>query len=121
MNGAKSAANGPQKWLGGGRWSVGRHARALGDLGRRGLELGRRQRAREVVALGRVAAHVAQPPPGRLVLDALGDDPQAERVGEVDRRGDDRGRGGLVAMAATNERSILISWIGMRCRWVSDD
>ena len=53
------------------------------------------QRAREVVALGEVAAERLEVAPGVLGLDALGDDAQAEVVGEVDRGAHDRGVGGV--------------------------
>ena len=42
-------------------------------------------------ALDRVAAQVAQPLPGLVVLDALGDHEQAERVRQVDGAADDLG------------------------------
>ena len=49
----------------------------------------RRHRGGDQPALHGVAAEVPQPLPGLVVLDALGDDQQAERVGEVDGAADD--------------------------------
>ncbi|ESU47394.1 hypothetical protein P376_4633 [Streptomyces sp. HCCB10043] len=54
-----------------------------------GRGLLRRHRGRHQPALHRVAPQIPQPLPGRVVLDALGDDDQAERVGQVDGAADD--------------------------------
>ncbi len=62
-------------------------ARLAGPQPGRGL-LGR-HRGGDQPALDRVAAQVAQPLPGLVVLDALGDHQQAERVREVDGAADD--------------------------------
>ena len=48
-----------------------------------------------MVALGRIAPACSEPLQRRLVLDALGDDLQAEAVGKRDRRLDDDGVGPL--------------------------
>src|SRR4051794_36955595 len=75
--------------------------RALGValVGRRHAELGSqlvgRQRARQVVALGEVATQARELLPDLAVLDALGDDLQAEVVGQLDGRAHDRGVGVL--------------------------
>ena len=55
------------------------------------LEVVRRQRAADEEALRVVAAEVAQAVPRGRRLDALGDDGQAEALGERDGRLDDRG------------------------------
>src|SRR3954452_4403709 len=52
-------------------------------------DLGRRQRAGQVVALYNVAAERPKQPPRLGVLDALGDHAQTEVVPELDRRADD--------------------------------
>ena len=63
-----------------------------------------------------------EPVPDLLGLDALGDGLDAERVGEVDDRADDRG---VVAArrpsGLTNERSILISPTGSCCSSTSEE
>jgi hypothetical protein len=67
-----------------------------------------------VVALGGVAAHGAQPAPRRLVLDpsATTRRPKAWARSTVEETM--AAELASVAIAATNERSILISWTGMR-------
>jgi hypothetical protein len=65
---------------------------ALADQARGRLD---RQRAAEVVALGEIAAERLEVAPRILGLDALGDDAQAEVVGELDGRAHDRGVGGV--------------------------
>ena len=68
-----------------------------GALAQQPAEVRRRQRARDVEALREVAAELAQARPRLVALDALGDDPQAEVVREVDRGAHDRGVGGVDA------------------------
>ena len=63
------------------------------------------QRARQVVALREVAAELAQGVERLRVLDALGHDAQAERVGELDRRGDDRPLATCASRARRSGRS----------------
>ena len=60
-------------------------------------ELGRRDGTAEVVALRVVAAEALDGVEGLPVLDAFGDDLQAEGVGELDGRADDRGAAGIRA------------------------
>src|SRR4051812_30998800 len=66
----------------------GRARLAAGQEGGEGLAL---HRSREEIALRGVAAELAQALELDLALDALGDDLQTERPGDVDDGGDDRG------------------------------
>ena len=85
------------------------------------LKLGTWDRPRDQEALRLVAPELRQPVPLRLVLDALGDDGQAEVVRQVDRAADDGRVAGSVIIAATNDRSILSSSTGSRARRASDE
>src|SRR3954464_13289711 len=53
-------------------------------------ELIERHRTRDVIALDQIASARHESIEGGLVLDTFGDDLEAERVSELDRRGHDR-------------------------------
>ena len=74
----------------------------VGQEGGEGLAV---QRAGEEVALHRVAAELAQALELDLALDALGDDLQAERAGDLDDGGDDR-RVLVLGADAGDERAV---------------
>src|SRR5689334_10861352 len=65
-----------------------------------GLELRRRQRRAEEIALARVAALAREEVHLRLALDALGHDAQPEPACEPDDRRDDGGARGIAAARA---------------------
>ena len=108
---------------------LGQH-RLGGELG-----LGRGALAQQPAEVRRRAAGARRRSPARgrsrarsgarqrlVALDALGDDPQAEVVREVDRGAHDRRVGRRrCAMSITNDLSILITSTGRRLRLASDE
>src|SRR5689334_4478368 len=82
------------------RRSGGLPARDRGEDVPGQLELIGRLGLRDHVALDEVAAQPAQQAEAFVILDALGDDPQAQRVGELDGRGD---QGQIAALLGLGE------------------